>query len=210
MWLNERRRGPGGALPPCRQPARFLFVLVPPRLRPRRPPRRARPPVKVSLVRGWPPQGPGPRRPAARGLRGSQAPAPQPAGRASAAAGAAPQEPPPRTVLLARAGGGGGGGAGPLKSAARRPDPPRRGAALVAPRLRAGGFPAGACGRRADDPGAPRAARAWSGTTWRSLFRVRERCALPPSLFMFLGGYWDLMAIWYRTEVRPLLKKNKK
>lgn len=83
--------------------------------------------------------------------------------------------------------------AGPLKSAARRPDPPpprrRAGCAPTAGR----GLPGCASGRRTDDPGAPGAARAWSGTTWRSLFRVRERCALPPSLFMFLGGYWDLM-----------------
>jgi hypothetical protein len=134
MWLNERRRGPGGALPlagsssaASRRPPPSAAAR---RVRTRLPRRED---VSPSLLRGRP------RRPAAR-VSGSRSRL-RAAGRASAAA-----EPRPRSRPLgpyySRRAGGGGGRAGPLKSVRARAGSPPRGAALVAPRLREGGFQA--------------------------------------------------------------------
>lgn len=212
MWLNERRRGPGGSASsaPAGGQRRFLLVLLPERRG--RGARRAGDsrPEDASLDVS---SGPRPAAPGSSGLgdslggSGSQVPLPRRRG-----AHQLPREPRPGSRPLgpyysrARAGAAGRG----TEACSAPAGPPRRGATLVAPGLREGGFQ-GRLRRRRRSAAAPR--RRPRPGQGRSVFpRSMHAGLFPPPLFIFIFSscHWHLVALVMmdRTEVKPLIKKT--
>lgn len=188
MWLNERRRGPGwsASSPPASSAASSSSSF--PNGAAAATPAPATPAGKMPLL--GPPQGPGPRRRAARvsGVSGSRLPAggARISCRGSRAPGAAPLD---RTI---RARGRGRRQRRAFEVLGAPARSPRRGATLVAPGLREGGCAAATPAGRA--PRRPQQLRQRQ-EQGRSIFWVRARWTFPPSLLIFSSCYCDLMAL---------------
>ena len=189
MWLNERRRGPGWSASSRQQQRRFLLVLLPERCG------RGHPRAGDSRREDASPRassGPRPAAPGGSGLGVSGSRLRAGGARISCRGSRAPGAAPLDRTIRARGRGRRRRRRWAFEVLGAPARSPRRGAALVAPGLREGGYPAATPAGWA--PRRPQQLRQRQ-EQGRSIFCVRARWPFPPSLLIFSSCYCDLMAL---------------